>query len=78
MLPVLRNLTNFGSDNIPGMKVLLVCMLIVGALFFVCKSRSIVIPAQSLLTSHQAFDLVKFISVSITISISVPDLVGML
>ena len=41
----------------PGMKVLLVCMLIVGALFFVFKNRSIVVPAQSLLISHSASSL---------------------
>jgi hypothetical protein len=34
------------------MKVLLVCILIVGALFLVSKNRSVVIPKQSLLTSH--------------------------
>ena len=36
------------------MKVLLVCILIVGALFFVFKNRSIDIPGQTLLTSHPA------------------------
>ena len=39
------------------MKVLLVCMLMVGALFFVSKNRSIGIPAQSLLISHSSSTL---------------------
>lgn len=39
------------------MKVLLICILIVGALYFISKNRSIVIPAQSLLTSHLASSL---------------------
>ncbi|MEP6597005.1 MAG: hypothetical protein ABJA71_13725 [Ginsengibacter sp.] len=36
------------------MKVLLVCILIVGALFFVSQNRSIVKPAQALLMTHSA------------------------
>ncbi len=34
------------------MKVLLICILIVGALYFISKNRSIVIPVKSSLTSH--------------------------
>ena|SRR5665647_178276 len=36
------------------MKVLLVCLLIMGTLFLVSQSSSIIKPAQSLLTNHSA------------------------
>ena len=40
----------------PGMKVLLLCIFILvgSALFIVSKKRSVVIPKQSLLTSHSS------------------------
>jgi hypothetical protein len=36
------------------MKVLLVCMLIAGVIFFVFKNRNTVVPAQSLSITHSA------------------------
>ena len=51
-MQIWRNLTIFRSNNIPGVKVLIVCMLIVGVIFLVFKNRNISIPEKSLLTSH--------------------------